>query len=104
MTPEKRARLAVLQRAVVALGGREHLHPDTVVELETLERELALEQHEQGDDPKTWLVDESKRPQLDGADWNDFNNAMCRDEVKALGVKYGLPLIKLAVESLLLKR
>ena len=57
-------------------------------------------QPELADDPRT-LADESRRPNLDGTDWNDFNNAMCRDEVKQLGVKYGLPLLKLAVEALL---
>ena len=56
------------------------------------------------DNPKTLLVDESKRPQLDGTDWNDFNNAMCRAEVASMGMKYGLPLINLVVDSLLQKR
>jgi hypothetical protein len=94
----KRARLAELQE----IPWRVRTSAQRA-ELEQLRTELSREQRETADDPSTWLVDESKRPQLDGTDWNDFNNAMCRDEVKALGVKYGLPLIKLAVESLLLK-
>lgn len=102
MDAESLSRFGDLQSAVRKLGGREQLTAAERAELERLERELAMAP-EVADDKSTPFIDESRRPQLDGTDWNDFNNAMCREEAKQMGLKYGLPLVKLAVESLLLK-
>lgn len=97
MTPEKLDELAALQR-VERLGEIDSVQRRR---LEHLRTELAREGQETADDKSTLFTDESRRPQLDGTDWNDGNNAACRGEVAAIGLKYGLPLIKLAVESLL---
>jgi len=45
---------------------------------------------EVADDPATLFTDESRRPQLDGSDWNDMNRAKCREEVATLALKYGV--------------
>src|SRR5687767_12556718 len=73
MTPEKIKRLAELQEM-------ERAHPSRIMlvsealELEQLRRELAMAP-EVADDPSTPFADESKRPNLDGTDWNDMNKA-----------------------------
>jgi hypothetical protein len=77
---------------VRVLHGREHLAPDALFELEVLERELAVEQQEKPDDPSTLLTDESRRPLLDGTDWNTMNKAKACDEVEAV-LRKGLKVL-----------
>ena len=55
---------------------------------------------ETADDPATPFVDESRRPQLDGTDYNVTLKAMCCDEAKTLALKYGLPLLQAVVAGL----
>lgn len=95
MTPEKLNHLAALQESE-RLGT---LTEASAAYLEQLRRELAA-LPEKADDPATLFTDESRRPRLDGTDWNDMNRAMCRDEVgnfvKMAVAKFGAPLVEAA--------
>lgn len=99
MDAESRSRLGDLQSAVRKLGGREQLTAEERAELERLERELALEQQEKPDDPKTWLTDESRRPHLDGTDYNDRLKEICREELRGIARKFGEAAYEIAVTA-----
>lgn len=95
MTPEKNARLIELQQVPW-----QELGAARIAELDALRRELAASP-EVADDPATLFVDESRRPNLDGTDWNDANHAACRAEVEALALKWGAELLKVVVPLVL---
>lgn len=86
VTPEKLKRLAYLQQ-----------HPSYALtvdqhdELDALCRELAMAP-EVADDPKTLFTDESRRPELDGTDYNDRLKAMTCGEVEAV-LRKGLQVL-----------
>lgn len=98
MTPEKLARLKVLQRAwsIGPISDAER------IELESLRRELAMAP-EVADDPRTPFVNEASRPQLDGSNYNDTLKQMACDEVvnfaKLLAARVGVPLAEAALQA-----
>lgn len=97
MIPSKVARLKELQE--IPWRVRTDAQSD---ELDALRTDLAREQQEKADDPNTWLVNESSRPNLDGSNYNDTLHAMCCDELKALALKYG-PLVLKTAAAVVLK-
>ena len=100
MTPDEIRELKSLQESErlgdLDLAGTARIH--------ILRTALARE-YEKADDPATLLTDESRRPRLDGTDWNDMNHAMCRDEVgnfvKMAVAKFGVPLVEAAFAAAL---
>lgn len=92
MTPEKRARLAVLQDKEREVGHGSGPSDAEQDELDALRTELAREGQETADDKSTPFTDESRRPQLDGTDWNDMNKAMACHEVEE-ALKRGLEVL-----------
>lgn len=109
MTPEKRARLIELQQRLdfgdVVAGGvrRGPLSKGEQAELDALRRELAASP-ELPDNPATPFVDESRRPNLDGTDYNDTLHAMrCAEAgevLAALLAKVGAVAFDVAVAAL----
>ena len=93
MTPEKLARLAVLQDKEREVGHGSGPTDAEQDELDALRRELAMAP-EVPDDKSTLFTDESSRPNLDGSDWNDMNEQRACDELVAIGLKLAATLGK----------
>lgn len=94
MTPEKLARLAQLQRyeadgIIGDLDAQELFH---------LRRELAMAP-EVADNPDTLFTDESRRPQLNGTDYNDRLKEICREELRGIALKFGEAAYEVAVSA-----
>lgn len=82
----------------------DHLSAEEQYELATLsEKATTPTPPEVADDPRTLFTDESRRPLLDGTDWNEHNRKMACDEVanfaKMLVARFGVPLAEAALQA-----
>ena len=96
MIASKLARLAELQEIPWRVRTL-----DQTEELNVLRRELAIEQQEKPDDPRTLLTDESSRPNLDGSNYNDTLHRMTCDELGAILERVGRVGFEMAVAAVL---
>lgn len=80
--------------------------PEQTAELLALNQHALDEQRtppEKADDPTTLFTDESRRPLLDGTDWNEHNRKMACDEAlnfaKMLAARFTVPLAEAALQA-----